>query len=146
MRSDLTVEQLVTRLKSTVERNRRLEVEARESAEQAEQALAAIEALTGPLPISGDLPAELARSSRNGSSPRGTAAVLRVVEAEPNRVWKPAEIHRELVGKGWISPEAKHPKAGTDAAISRLLKRGKLRRLGPGQYKVNYTGPEGGED
>jgi hypothetical protein len=67
--------------------------------------------------------------------PRGSAAILTVTAEEPGKVWSARDIHAELEERGWLNPEAQHPLRGTEAAISRLVRDGKLEKVGRGQYR-----------
>lgn len=127
---DLTVSELLEKLRADAARNRRIEAEAHDEAERAERAIAALESVVGD---SQDAQAEQTTlaaeiQTTNGDSPRGEAAVRAVLEQEPRRGWMAIEVHRELEERGWISPTAKHPRAGTDAALNRLVRKGVARR------------------
>jgi hypothetical protein len=151
----LTVEELIAKLRADARRERKREGQARRAAERAETAMEAIQAVTGfiltgvdddeepphdldPLTkidqgtvsaIFGDPP-----FGKNGEKPLGEAAVLRVVSEDPGLVWTPREIHRILEARGWLNPRAAEPRAGTEAAIGRLVKKGKLAKLARGEY------------
>jgi hypothetical protein len=154
--SGLTVEELIAKLRADAARERKREAQARRAAERAETAIEAIQAVTGFVltdSIESDEPdhiADLRESARatvaavfgpNGEKPLGEAAVLRVVREAPDTLWTPREIHRLLEARGWINPEAAEPRAGTEAAIGRLVKKGQLARRGRGEYL--YVGGEG---
>lgn len=138
---DLTLEQLLARLRAEVTQERAKQQQARQAAERAEAAIRALEAL-----VRDDEPAskgqavlemEAVLPAPNGSldRPLGEDAVLRVVAEEPNRVWSPAEIHAVIEARTWRNPDAEQPRAGTDAAISRLVKKRKLEKLGRARYR-----------
>ena len=152
----LTVEELVAKLRADAARERKREGQARRAAERAETAIEAIQSVTGFIltgPDEGEEPREPSRIDRgtvdalfgnNGKDrPLGEAAVLRIVREAPGTVWTPREIHRVLETRGWINPDAAEPRAGTEAAIGRLVKKGKLAKLGRGEYL--YVGGESQE-
>src|SRR5947209_4437795 len=129
--SELTVNELLAKLHADAARSRRIEAESRADAERAEQAIAALEAVVGePVQSQVEATMEIAIETQaaNGDGPRGEAAVLAVLDERPRRAWKAADVHAALVERGWISPQAKHPRAGTDAALNRLVRKGVLRR------------------
>ena len=83
-----------------------------------------------PLP---GLEADFVRQS--DERPRGSGAILTITAEEPGKVWSARDIHAELEGRGWVNPEAQYPQRGTEAAISRLVRDGKLDKVGRGQYR-----------
>lgn len=134
---NLSVSELLTKLKADSARERRIEREARDRAEGYEAGIAYLEAILPPTPSeNGTLPGMGRESS--GDEPRGEAAILAVVREEPARDWATAEIHRILEDRKWITPGAKHPRAGVEAALSRLVKKGSLLRIDKGVYHVPY--------
>jgi hypothetical protein len=123
---ELTVTEAMAKLRADATRNRRIESEARAEAEQAERALTALEAVVGkPSVAEGQTTMEPAdaEAPSKGDEPRGEAAVQRVMAENPDGFWTAAEVHAALDARGWISPGAKHPRAGTDAALGRLVKK-----------------------
>jgi hypothetical protein len=65
---------------------------------------------------------------------RGGDAVLAVMR-EKDQIWTARQVHEELERRGWISADVAHPLRGTEAAINRLWKAGKVERLGRGRYR-----------
>jgi hypothetical protein len=142
----LTVQELVAKLRADAARERKREAQARKAAERAEAAVEAIQSVTGFIltgveeasPDSQAAPLEPspdALFAQNGDdTPLGEAAVLRVMSEHAEQVWTPREVHRVLEARGWLNPEAVTPRAGTEAAINRLVKKQKLARLGRGEY------------
>jgi hypothetical protein len=142
---ELTVAELIAKLRNDIARNRRIETEARAAAERDERGLTVLEGLVGEQPgvQAGQttLPAvEPPPASSNGTSPRGEAAVRQVMEKTPDKVWASSgEVHAALEAHGWVSPEAKHPKAGTEAALKRLVKKKLVSRSADG-YRLTRMG------
>jgi hypothetical protein len=100
-----------------------------------ERIIEGIEGLTGPTPSPG--PPLFDETSENGADkPRGIGAVRRVMRESPSRVWRAKDVHRVLEQRGWLSPEAKFPLRGTEAAINRLWKAKELDRVGSGRYRI----------
>jgi hypothetical protein len=66
---------------------------------------------------------------------RGNDAVLTLMQ-EQQRIWTARELHDELDRRGWINPDAAHPLRGTEAAINRLHRSGKVEKLGRGRYRA----------
>ncbi len=129
---ELTVSELLEKLTADAARNRRIETEAHQEAERAERAIAALESVVGESTQAQaeqtTLETAAETQATNGDGPRGEAAVRAVLEQEPRRGWMAIDVHRELEERGWISPQAKHPRAGTDAALNRLVNKGVVRR------------------
>jgi len=123
--NELTVNELLAKLHADSARNRRIEAEARDEAERAERAITALEQTV-----------LVETAAANGSEPRGEAAVIRVLSEDSDRLWRAAEVHSVLEERGWISPEVKHPRAGTDAALNRLVRKGVLSRRADGHYYI----------
>jgi putative AbiEi antitoxin of type IV toxin-antitoxin system len=132
---NLSVSELLTKLKADAAHERRLEREARGRAQRAEAALAALEALQpSPLATNDPLPGVDEESTPSGDAPRGEVAVLAVMRERSSELWTTGEIHAALEERAWITPDAKHPRAGVEAALSRLVKKGALVRLDRGLY------------
>jgi aminopeptidase N len=129
---EITVGQLIDNLRAAVARNRRIEIEAREQAERDERALLALEAVMGEQPSEQveQTSLETVEASPNGDGPRGEAAVRRIMENMPMTRMTGSEIHAEIVKNSWFNPDAKHKRAGTDAAVARLVRKGVLVREG----------------
>ncbi|MFN0181191.1 MAG: hypothetical protein ACKVZ0_20485 [Gemmatimonadales bacterium] len=111
-------------------RQRALELSAREKAEKHERRIAQLRLESG-----------LARSAEAFAAdrPYGVQAIREVLLRAPARVWSAAEIHACLEQRGWISPSAQYPLQGTEAVISRLVRRGELRRVSRGRYVLAVT-------
>jgi hypothetical protein len=135
----LTLAELVDQLRSNIVRNTQIQQQATDELERDRRALNVLreilgenDATLGQMPLSNPDPQPV---SVNGDSPRGERAVLLVMSERRDGFWSPSEIHAELEDRGWISPEARHPKAGTEAALSRLVKKGTVsRNAGVYQY------------
>lgn len=129
---ELTVSELLVKLRADVVRNRKIEMEAHQEAQRAERAIAALESVVGESVQDQveqtTIEAEAQPQATNGDGPRGEAAVLAILKEQPRRGWMAADVHAALEARGWISPQAKHPRAGTDAALNRLVNKGVLRR------------------
>jgi hypothetical protein len=78
---------------------------------------------------------ERAVREKLAEKPRGSEAALAVMR-EKDQLWTARQVHEELESRGWISPDVKHPRQGTEAAMNRLLKAGKIERLRRGRYRV----------
>lgn len=106
------------------------EAAARAEAEELERRLHKRAAKAG-IELGGAAPA-----GKEGGRPplRGVAAIRAVVDAEPERIWSAAAIQEKLEAKGWVSPDAVHRRQGIEAAISRLVRGGELRRVERGRY------------
>jgi hypothetical protein len=99
-----------------------------------------IEGLRGVKP---HLPTDALPGIRDHSDDlRGIAAVRTVMGESPTRTWKARDVHRILEQRGWISPEAKHPLRGTEAAINRLWRAEEIERIGPGRYRYTSNAEE----
>ena len=68
-------------------------------------------------------------------SPRGRAAILRVMNERPGP-WKQADIIAEVKRREWIDPESKDPDAAIRIAVRRLWKEGELEKLDQGVYRI----------
>jgi hypothetical protein len=66
---------------------------------------------------------------------RGGEAALTVMR-EQDRQWTARQVHEELERRGWVSPDARHPLRGTEAAINRLWRAGEIEKLGRGRYRA----------
>jgi hypothetical protein len=64
---------------------------------------------------------------------RGSDGVLTVMQ-ENERIWTAREVHEELKRRGWVNLDVQHPERGTEAAINRLWKAGKLAKISRGRY------------
>ena len=146
---NLTVEELLTRYRAEVADHREREAEERRAAERKERV---IEALEEALGVQRLFDPEEARNERLGRAirmtkpeVRGIAAVRAAISTDPARTWKPREIHEIMVNNGWINEDAEHPLRGTEAAISRLVAKGELTRVGRGAYRLTGLGviPQG---
>lgn len=115
-------------------RQRALELRAREKAEKHERRIAQLRLESG-----------LARSAESFTAdrPYGVQAIREVLFLAPARVWSAAEIHACLEQHGWISPSAQYPLQGTEAVISRLVRRGELRRVSRGRYVLAVSDGSG---
>ena len=139
--NELKLPELIDYLRANIARNRRIEREAGQAADRDERALNALEPLLGNDPAQGQMPLSAppeGDASLNGDSPRGERAVALVMRERRDGFWTSAEIHAALEERGWISASAKHPKAGTEAALSRLARKGLVSRNG-GVYQ--YMAP-----
>jgi chromosome segregation ATPase len=66
---------------------------------------------------------------------RGIEAVRAVLEEEPDRVWRPKDVHAVLQDRGWLSG-AKSGIALTEGAINRLWKKTEeVERVAKGRYR-----------
>jgi hypothetical protein len=71
------------------------------------------------------------------TGPRGMEAVRRVMR-EVGGDLNAREVHAHLENRGWVSPEAKFPLRGTEAAINRLYRMGELERVSRGRYRYKW--------
>jgi hypothetical protein len=122
--------ELLPEIEAEAYRWREIETKAAANANDLETILRAVHRLLPSIKSPPDSPAE------SPTSPEGMAAVLQVMVEEPTRLWRAKEVHAVLRQRSWVSPRAKHPERGTDAAISRLLARGDIQRVERGRYRV----------
>jgi hypothetical protein len=73
--------------------------------------------------------APLVVAPRDPDGPRGTAAVLKLMEETPRRTWKVIELKRELLARGWATT----PKA-VEANVKRLRLAGEIISPSYGHY------------
>jgi hypothetical protein len=138
------VGELLERWRGEAAEHRKVEANARDAAERKERAVAALEEALGI--EHGPTVAERKRESigraLRTADPelRGIAAVRAAIAQDPVRAWKAREIHDLLVENGWINRNAGHPLRGTEAAISRLVNKGELERVGRGEYRLRGLG------
>jgi hypothetical protein len=113
---------------------RRKEAEAGARAASIERIAEGIEALLGPLPSPGPRLPGLGDPPENEKLV-GVAAVRAVMGERPERIWRAAEIHKQLEARGWLTGDAKFPLRGTEAAINRLWRGGEIERVDKGRYR-----------
>ncbi len=114
-------------------RTKKAEIDARVA--HLEGIVEGIEGLRGPDEESPGL--ELPGLSEESERParlRGIAAVRQVM-SERDQVWSAKEIHSVLESRGWLSPDAKHPLRGTEAAINWLWHAGEITKVSSGRYR-----------
>lgn len=133
---NLTLRQAVTALRERIARNRLVEETARQERERDEAALSTLEHLVGPGGGNGSVaPPSEAVTTDDRPQLLGLAAVREVMRDDQARVWTPRVIHEVLESRGWVSGEAKHPRAGTESAIARLLSKGEIVKVARGRYR-----------
>ncbi len=109
---------------------RGLEARARAKAEKHERRIAALR-------LSHGLAAPKAEPATPALAPlSGVAAIRALLREDPSRVWSAGEVHAELEQRTWVSRSARHRLQGTEAAVSRLVRRGELVRVRRGRYAV----------
>jgi hypothetical protein len=136
----MTVDVLLEQLREEELRARAEYIEARRRFDRARAAIAAIEAVADDAmearPGQGELPIEAEELEAGEDALRGERAVLAVLATNTTRIWSSAIIHRHLERHGWINADARNPRAGTEAALSRLVQKGVVARIAPGRYRV----------
>jgi len=127
--ADLTVSEAIERLRKERDEDLRIMENAKIDAQRKEAAISVLQRM-----VSAD---DGTTVSLPDETPPllGIAAVRAVIREEPNRVWTPREVHTVLEDRGWLSHEAQHPVAGTEAAVARLLRKGDIVRVGRGRYR-----------
>ncbi len=125
-------------LEARAARLRGKELRARRKAERVEQQIRGIRILAGHAPGDGRLPAP---PHLLEAAPTGIAAIRRVLGEFPSTVWSAGSLHAELERRGWVSPTARYRLQGTEAAVSRMVRSGELRRVGRGRYRLAGTLP-----
>ena len=121
----MTVEQLIERLRLNIADNLRAQAEASGRIERDQQALVALEGLLGMKPrLLAD--SEASALVKEHDKPRGEEAIRLLLGQNLGGFWSSDDIHATLELRGWISTEAKHPRAATEAALARLVKKGVL--------------------
>jgi hypothetical protein len=71
----------------------------------------------------------------------GIDAVRALLQEEPDREWRPREVHQILRDRGWISG-AKSGAAITESALNRLWRRtDEVERTRPGRYRWKVPSP-----
>src|SRR5713101_2183576 len=97
----MPVEELLTKWREEATEHRRVEVEARKSAERKERAVEALEEALGieqPMDREDEKNERIGKALRRANPDvRGIAAIRTVIAEEPTRTWRPIEIHEILV-------------------------------------------------
>jgi hypothetical protein len=132
---NMTLGQTVGVLRKRIERNRFIEETARRERERDEAALSTLEALIGPEGGNGPIEPTVQANQTEPPSLLGLAAVREVMRERSERIWTPSMIHAELERRGWLSGDAKFPKAGTESAVGRLLGKGEIVKVARGRYR-----------
>src|SRR5438552_18095850 len=72
----------------------------------------------------------------NGHSkvPAGMDAVERILAENPKRVWKRAELHKELARRGWFA-EGEAGRRTLGSVLHRMVRRGRVARVGTAMYQ-----------
>jgi hypothetical protein len=108
-----------------------------------------IEGLLGPeAPPGPELPGLTGEpTQKNGAPPTlvGTKAIRAIMKENPHP-WRPKEIYKLLARRGWLSPNARDPRRGVEAALNRMWRSGEIERLGPGRYQYKLVETTGSEE
>lgn len=134
---------LLPKLEAKAAKLREKELRARSKAEEVERQILGIRLVTGT-PFS-DLRHDNGVGAAGSRAIHGVYAIRRLLTESPSRVWSAGSLHAELEARGWLSPTARHRLQGTEAAISRLVRKGELERLDRGRYRLSDSAASNGD-